>query len=59
MTEEATYTLAQGGELLNRGLVMAMTPIPEPSTWVMLAPGFGFLGCAGFRSSQKRIPLLG
>jgi hypothetical protein len=27
---------------------------PEPSTWAMLALGFGFLGLAGFRRSRAR-----
>jgi PEP-CTERM motif len=34
-----------------------VTPaIPEPSTWVMMALGFGVLGCAGFRRRKAMLP---
>jgi hypothetical protein len=35
---------------------VAVTPsIPEPSTWVMMALGFGALGYAGFRRRNANI----
>jgi hypothetical protein len=36
---------------------MGVTPsIPEPSTWVMMALGFGVLGYAGFRRRKAMLP---
>ena len=55
MTEEVVYTLDPGGELLNRGVGMVATTVPEPSSWVMLLLGFAGLGFAGYRSSRKGI----
>ena len=55
MTEEVVYTLAPGGELVNRGMDMALTSVPEPSSWVMMLLGFAGLGFAGYRSSRKGI----
>jgi len=31
-----------------------LTPVPEASTWAMMAIGFAGLGLAGYRASQKR-----
>lgn len=55
MTEEVVYTLDPGGELLNRGVGMVATTVPEPSSWVMMLLGFAGLGFAGYRSSRKGI----
>jgi hypothetical protein len=30
------------------------TPVPEPSTWAMMALGFAALGLTGYRTSRKR-----
>ncbi len=54
MTEEVVYTLAPNGELLDRGVDMVMTQVPEASTWMMMLLGFAGLGLAGYRSSRTR-----
>lgn len=41
MTEQVDLTLVGGGSLVNRG--QTMTAVPEPSTWALLALGFGIL----------------
>ncbi|MGB7977099.1 MAG: PEPxxWA-CTERM sorting domain-containing protein [Roseiarcus sp.] len=58
MTEEVVYTLQPNGELLNRGIGMVMTEVPEPSTWAMMLLGFAGLGFAAYRSSRTKIALL-
>jgi hypothetical protein len=58
LTEEVVYTLAPNGELLNRGVDMALTNVPEPSSWVMMVLGFAGLGFAGYRSSRTKIALI-
>jgi hypothetical protein len=52
MTLHAQYTLSPFGELLNRGLDIVATPVPEPSTWAMMGSGFAALGYAGFRRGK-------
>ena len=39
MTEQVDITLEAGGSLVNRG--QTMTAVPEPSTWALVALGFG------------------
>jgi hypothetical protein len=34
-----------------------LTPVPELSTWAMLAIGFASLGFAGYRRARKITPL--
>jgi hypothetical protein len=58
MTEEVIYTLQPNGELLNRGVGMVATNVPEPSTWVMMALGFAGLGFLGHRSSRTKIAMI-
>ena len=53
LTEEVVYTLKPGGLLLNRGVDMVMTQVPEPSTWAMMLLGFAGLGYAAFRRNAK------
>jgi hypothetical protein len=55
MTMDATFTLAAGGMLNDRGQAMFTTAaiIPEASTWVLMALGFAGLGYAGFRQARQ------
>jgi PEP-CTERM motif len=53
ITERATYSLAAGGQLLNRGMSEVLTVVPEPSTWAMMIIGFAGLGYAAFRRGSK------
>jgi hypothetical protein len=55
MTMDATFTLAAGGMLNDRGQAMFTTAaiIPEASTWVLMALGFAGLGYAGFRQTRQ------
>jgi uncharacterized protein (TIGR03118 family) len=39
------------------GLFGAITVVPEPSTWAMMALGFAGLGFAGYRASRKTAAL--
>lgn len=57
MTMDATFVLAAGGQLNDRGQAMFTTAaiIPEASTWVLMALGFAGLGYAGFRQA-RRVP---
>ena len=41
----------QQGNLIDN--VVVSTGVPEPSTWAMMALGFGLLGFAGFRRGRK------
>jgi hypothetical protein len=53
MTLWADGTLTPGAVLLNRGEgEVKLFAIPEPSTWVMMAAGFAFLGFLGFRQTR-------
>ena len=54
MTEQATFTLVNGGELINRG--QSIAAIPEASTWAMLLAGFAGLGWGAW--SRKRVHAL-
>ena len=45
------FTAGPDGEA--HGLFGALTAVPEPSTWAMLALGFGGLGFAGYRRSRR------
>jgi hypothetical protein len=58
LTEEVIYTLQPNGELLNRGVGMVLTSVPEPSTWAMMALGFAGLGFMGYRSSRTKISVI-
>jgi hypothetical protein len=53
MTLWADGTLTAGAVLLNRGQGEVKTPIPEPSTWVLMALGFGCLGFVSFRRTRQ------
>ena len=47
------YTLESNGELLNRGVGMVLTNVPEPSAWAMMLLGFAGLGYAAIRRNGK------
>ena len=51
LTEQATFTLVNGGELINRG--QSIAAIPETSTWAMLIAGFVGLAFAGFKRKNS------
>ena len=51
LTEQATFTLVNGGELINRG--QSIAAIPEPSTWAMLLGGFGLMAFTGWRRGRR------
>jgi len=53
LTMQATYDLDPFGQLINRGMTVELTAVPEPSTWMMLALGFVGLGYAAVRRSAK------
>jgi hypothetical protein len=52
MTEDASGTLAPGGQLINRGQNMVAV-VPEPQTWALMVLGFTGLGYVGFHRSRK------
>jgi hypothetical protein len=52
MTEDVTGVILKGGQLINRG--QAMEAVPEPSTWAMLALGFGGLAFLGMRKARRQ-----
>ena len=49
MTESANLALKAGGSVTGFNESMQTAAIPEPSTWAMLAIGFGLLGFVGLR----------
>lgn len=53
MTEQAIFTLTPGAELVSRGQTEIKTPVPEPSTWALMALGFAGLGYVGYRRARK------
>ena len=55
MTEQVTLHLAAGESIVNRGQSIVGSPIPEPSTWVMMGLGFAGLAFAGFRKRGERL----
>jgi hypothetical protein len=58
MTEEASLVLRSGGSSIT-GFNQAMeSGVPEPSTWAMLACGFGLLSLIGIRKGRShRLPI--
>jgi len=59
MTETANLALRAGGSITGFNESMATTQIPEPSTWAMLALGFGSLVFLGAKRARKdRLALL-
>lgn len=55
MTEQAIFVLPAGEELLNRGQAIVGTAVPEPSTWALLASGFGLLTLLRVRGRKNRL----
>jgi hypothetical protein len=49
MTESADLTLRAGGSITGFDQSMTSSAVPEPSTWALLALGFGVLGLFGIR----------
>ena len=62
-TRPATFPLSQsagGNYPIQESGTLSVTPIPEPSTWAMLALGFAALGFVGRRRRTARLaPALG
>lgn len=56
MTEAASLDLISGGSITGFNQSMTSSAVPEPSTWAMLALGFGFLSFVGMR--KGRLPHL-
>ena len=50
-TEQATFTLVNGGMLINRG--QSVAAVPEPKTWAMLGIGFGLMALVSLMRSRK------
>jgi hypothetical protein len=59
MTLQAQYTLTPFGELLNRGLDITASSVPEPPTWAMMGIGFALVGYAAFRRGKARMAASG
>ena len=53
MTETGNLALRSGGSITGFNESMATTAIPEPSTWAMLALGFGFMAWGA--ASRKKV----
>ena len=53
MTETGNLALRAGGSITGFNESMATTAIPEPSTWAMLALGFGGLAFLGAKRARK------
>ena len=53
-TEQATFTLINGGMLINRG--QSVAAVPEPSTWAMML--IGFAGLAWGHMTRRRMRTL-
>jgi hypothetical protein len=53
MTEDASLTLLAGGSVTGFNQAMTSSAVPEPSTWAMMALGFGFLAFAGMRKTRS------
>jgi hypothetical protein len=53
MSVQSEYTLQPFGQLINRGIDLEVSGIPEPSTWAMMMIGFVGLGYAAFRRGAK------
>ena len=52
MTEGASLVLRSSGSVT--GFNQSMTSgVPEPSTWAMMAIGFGLIGLAGMRKARS------
>ena len=51
-TEQATFTLVNGGMLVNRG--QSIAAVPEPATWAMVAIGFGFMAWGAMARKRMR-----
>jgi hypothetical protein len=54
MTESASLNLVAGGSITGFNQSEQSSAIPEPSTWAMLAIGFGLLGIVGVRKSRNQ-----
>jgi hypothetical protein len=52
MTEGASLVLRSGGSITGFNQAME-SGVPEPSTWAMLALGFGFLSLVGMRKARS------
>jgi hypothetical protein len=52
------YTCEGGCYASDRGTV-ALTTVPETSTWIMMALGFAGLAFAGYRFSRKSVSIVG
>jgi hypothetical protein len=56
---ELTFSATQTpGNIPSVAFSNATTAIPEPSTWVMMALGFGTLGYAAFRQRKANVAVL-
>ena len=53
MSEQAVLALRADGSVTGFNQSMESTPIPEPSTWAMLALGFGGLAFLGAKRARK------
>ena len=51
LTEQATFTLVNGGELINRG--QSVAAVPESSTWALMGVGFGLVALLGVKRSRN------